>query len=50
MRHIVQELDSLAGLDIERPLPDISGSLARLLEIQRRGPETAPLAEQGRTE
>ena len=49
-QRIVQELDGLAGLDIEQPLPDISRSLARLLELQRRGPDPEPLAEQGQTE
>ena len=49
-QRIVQELDGLAGLDIEQPLPDISGSLARLRELQRHGPDSEPLAEQGQTE
>lgn len=47
-RRIAQELDRLAGLDIEQSMPDISGSLARLREI--REPVPVPLAEQGQTE
>lgn len=48
-RRIARDLDGLAGLDIEQPIPDISGSLARLREIQDRQPEPAPAppAEQG---
>ena len=51
-QRISKDLDRLAGLDIERPMPDISGSLARLREIQRRqpDPEPSPAAEQGQTE
>lgn len=43
-RHIAQDLDRLAGLDIEQPMPDISGSLARLREIRNRQPEPEPSA------
>ena len=51
-RRIARDLDGLAGLDIEQPMPDISGSLARLREIQDRQPEPAPAppAEQGQAE
>ena len=51
-RRIAQDLDRLAGLDIEQPMPDISGSLSRLRELQNRQPEPepAPLAEQGQAE
>ena len=51
-RRIAQDLDRLAGLDIEQPMPDISGSLARLRELQDRQPEpaSAPPTEQGQTE
>ena len=51
-QRIVQDLDRLAELDIEQPMPDISGSLARLREIQSRqpDPEPAPPAEQGQPE
>lgn len=51
-RRIAQDLDKLAGLDIEQPVPDISGSLARLREIQNRRPDPAPAppAERGQTE
>ena len=51
-QRISKDLDRLAGLDIERPMPDISGSLARLREIQSRqpDPEPSPAAEQGQTE
>ena len=51
-QRIAQDLDRLASLDIEQPLPDISGSLARLLELQslRTDPVPAPPVEQGQTE
>ena len=51
-QRIAQDLDRLAGLDIEQPMPDISRSLARLRELQSRQPELepAPEAEPGRTE
>ncbi len=51
-QRIVQELEGLAGLDIEQPMPDISRSLARLLELQRRGPDPEPErpAEAGQAE
>ena len=47
-RRIAQDLDRLAGLDIEQPMPDISGSLARLRQL--REPSPVPLVEQGQTE
>ncbi len=51
-QRMAQDLDRLASLDIEQPMPDISGSLARLLELQRlrQDPEPAPPVEQGQTE
>ena len=51
-RRIAQDLDRLAELDIEQPMPDISGSLAHLRELQNRQPEPepAPAAERGQTE
>ncbi len=53
-QRIAQDLDRLASLDIEEPMPDISGSLARLLELrsprQDPDPEPAPPVEQGQTE
>ena len=51
-QRIAQDLDGLMSLDIEQPMPDISGSLARLRELQDRrpAPEIAPAAEQGQTE
>ena len=45
-RRIAQDLAELAELDIEQPMPDISGSLARLLELRRRPADS----EQERTE
>ena len=51
-QRIAQDLDRLLSLDIEQPMPDISGSLARLRELQNRQPdaEPAPPAEQEQTE
>ena len=51
-QRIAKDLDRLASLDIEQPLPDISGSLARLLELRslRQDPDPAPPVEQGQTE
>ena len=51
-QRMAQDLDRLASLDIEQPMPDISGSLARLLELQRLrpDPEPAPPVEPGPTE
>ena len=51
-RRIAQDLDRLAELDIEQPMPDISGSLAHLRELQNRQPEPEPAlaAERGQTE
>ena len=46
-QRMAQDLDRLASLDIEQPLPDISGSLARLLELQRLRTDPAPPVEQG---
>ena len=46
-RRIARDLDRLAELDIEQPMPDISGSLARLRELRNR-PD--PAAEPGQTE
>ena len=51
-QRMAQDLDRLASLDIEQPMPDISGSLARLLELQRLRPDPAPAppVEPGPTE
>ena len=51
-QRIAQDLDRLASFDIEQPMPDISGSLTRLLELQslRPDPEPAPPVEQARPE
>ncbi len=49
-QRMAQDLDRLASLDIEQPMPDISGSLARLLELQRLRPDPAPPVEPGPTE
>ncbi len=55
-QRMAQDLERLASIDIEQPMPDISGSLARLLELQSLpadpapDPEPAPPVEQGQTE
>ena len=51
-QRMAQDLARLASLDIEQPMPDISGSLARLLELQRLRPDPAPAppVEPGPTE
>ena len=51
-QRIAQDLDRLAGLDIEQPLPDISRSLARLLELQSLplDSEPAPPVEKAQPE
>ncbi|MDE0453081.1 MAG: uroporphyrinogen-III C-methyltransferase [Gammaproteobacteria bacterium] len=49
MQRIAQDLDRLADLDIEQSLPDISRSLSRLLELQRRPADSQPPGE-GQTE
>ena len=41
-QRIAQDLDRLASLDIEQPMPGISGSLARLLELQSLRPDLEP--------
>ena len=46
-QRMAQDLDRLASLDIEQPLPDISGSLARLLELQRLRTDPAPPSNRG---
>ena len=51
-QRMAHDLARLASLDIEQPMPDISGSLARLLELQRLRPDPAPAppVEPGPTE
>ena len=49
-QRITQDLDRLAGLDIEQPMPDISRSLARLLELGRGSADPEPTDEERQTE
>ena len=49
-QRIAQDLDRLAALDIEQPMPDISRSLTRLLEIGDRSAAPEPLDEEGQAE
>ncbi len=49
-RRIAQDLDRLADLDIEQPMPDISRSLARLLEVGRGPSDPGFPDQQGQSE
>ena len=49
-QRIAQDLDRLAALDIEQPMPDISRSLTRLLEVGGRSASPEPPDEEGQAE
>ena len=49
-QRIAQDLDRLTALDIEQPMPDISRSLASLLEIGSRSVDPEPPDQGGQTE
>ena len=46
-RRIAEDLDGLRGLDIEKPMPDISRSLSRLRELQNDQRDPSLPVEQG---
>ena len=49
-QRIARDLEGLSDLDIEQPLPDISRSLARLLEIGSRSVDPEPPDEERQSE